>query len=126
MITTIKVPSPVSKSDEVRILTELAAGLGQYSYCGPWLASVAQEVAKDIANDFCPVPSVALARACVVDAQTEAAAVIRSARLEADRIVNEAKAHAAIIRQKSDERTQYARGSLLSAIETARRSLVVA
>ena len=123
MITTIKVPSPVSKSDEVRILNELAAGLGQYSYCGPWLASVAQEVAKDIANDFSPVPSVASARACVVDAQTEASAVIREARLEADRIICEAKGQAAAIRRKADEEKQYVRGSLLQSLDSARKAL---
>lgn len=47
-----------TKFEEIALLRQTAAELGKDSYCGAWLAEVADHVEKDIAADLPPVPSV--------------------------------------------------------------------
>lgn len=89
----------MTKSQEIEILLETAAKLGKNSYCGPWLASVAEEVRSEIRSDFMPSPSITLTiKACerrIANAKAEAEIIINGAykqsetiRQERARIVN--------------------------------------
>lgn len=72
-----------TKAEEIALLRQTAAQLGKDSYCGPWLAEVADQVEKDIAADLPPVPSVdAWRRFCAemqADAKDRADGLIASA-----------------------------------------------
>lgn len=84
----------MNKSEEIMLLRDLALRLGANSYCGPWLASVADEVEQQVRGDFFPTPTIAgTTRAC----QNMIIAAAASARqIEADARVKSERMHKAI------------------------------
>lgn len=81
----------MTKSHEIQALRKLAADLGPASYCGPWLASVADEVEQQVRSDFFPTPSIASTQAkctaMLVEAAETAAQVEVDARTKADKMI---------------------------------------
>lgn len=61
-----------TKAEEIELLKRTAAELGPDSYCGAWLAEVADHVERDIAADLPPVPSVDAWRRYCVEMQADA------------------------------------------------------
>lgn len=89
----------MTKSQEIEILLEAAAKLGNNSYCGPWLAGIAEEVRSEIRSDFMPSPSITqtvkLCEGRIAEAKAAAETIIRAAhntsetiRQDRARIVN--------------------------------------
>lgn len=79
------------KSEEIALLRAVAAKLGPNSYCGPWLASVADEVERDIHSDFFPLMSIASTKlTCdkmLEFARSTAADIEAAARTNADKAI---------------------------------------
>ena len=61
-----------TKQEEIDLLRQTAAELGKDSYCGPWLAEVADHVESDIRADMLPVPTVGAWRRYCGEMQAEA------------------------------------------------------
>ena len=89
----------MNKAQEIEVLREAIAKLGRSSYCGPWLASVIEEVESEIRSDYFASPSVAqtikICDARVAEAKATAESIIRAAhhtsesiRQDRARIVN--------------------------------------
>lgn len=73
----------MTKNQEIEILLQASAKLGDDSYCGPWLAGVAEEVRSEIRSDFMPSPSLWATEARCKD-------LLAVAKLEADKLVQDA------------------------------------
>jgi hypothetical protein len=77
------------KAEELGILDRAIAQLGRDSYLGPWLASVRDEVERDIRSDFSPMsdlPRAAYARGATIRADAiEEAKATTCASMEAGR-----------------------------------------
>lgn len=89
------------KSEEIALLRGIAAKLGPNSYCGPWLASVADEVEQQVRSDFFPTPTLAGTRKdceeMIALAKDKAEQIEADARTEGIKIVKTAKERAATI-----------------------------
>lgn len=86
----------MTKQAELEILRDAVAKLGPDSYCGPWLASVLQEVERDMRCDILPAATMGdTAKQCaelVKVAEERAAEIVRNAEGRADLIVAAAEA----------------------------------
>jgi cell division septum initiation protein DivIVA len=83
------------KSVEISMLRAFAAKLGQNSYCGPWLNSIADEVESQLASDFFPAPTLAGTRKDCDDmlalAKDKATQIEADAQAKADRLMKSAE-----------------------------------
>ena len=61
-----------TKQEEIDLLRQTAAELGKDSYCGGWLAEVADQVESDIREDMLPVPTTGAWRRYCAEMQAEA------------------------------------------------------
>lgn len=79
----------MNKSEELAILRNTIRKLGPNSYCGPWLASVADEVEREVRGDFFPTPSIAATQQTCDEmlkfARSTAADIEAAARAKAER-----------------------------------------
>jgi len=90
--------NPMTKSEEIQILTQCADSLGSDSYCGAWLREQIPFIESDIRSDFAPgiLASASIqdcARRCAemrADAMRERTKIIQDARDEAERIMENA------------------------------------
>lgn len=77
-----------TKNDEIALLRECAAKLGNNSYCGPWLAQVLPEIEAAIRSDFMPQVSLAetatLCRERIAQAEEQAARILADAKARAE------------------------------------------
>lgn len=93
------------KAEEIQMLREVAKVLGPNSYCGPWLASVADEVEYEVRSDFFPTPSIAATRKecenLKADAIAEAGMIEAVAREKANKIASDADDRASRIRDRA-------------------------
>ena len=95
----------MNKTSELAILAGAITALGNDSYLGPWLASIAGEVERDIRSDFSPSPTIGgTVAACarlekeaaarceekIARAEKQAAEEIRLARVRAEGILSRA------------------------------------
>lgn len=91
----------MNKSQELVILRYAIHKLGPDSYCGPWLASVADEVEQQVRGDFFPTPSIAATQircdVLVEEANQLAKQIEADARAKGIKIVKTAKERAATI-----------------------------
>jgi hypothetical protein len=86
--------NPMTKSDEIQILTQCADSLGSDSYCGAWLREQIPFIESDIRSDIEPgvLASASIqdcARRCVAmreKVMEERDIILASARKEADQI----------------------------------------
>lgn len=85
----------MTKAQEIDLLRSVAAQFGPHSYCGPWLESIADEVAGDMRNDFPPAPTVHgtrdLCARMISVAQEEAARIVADAESKAQGIMDRAE-----------------------------------
>lgn len=100
-----------TKSEEIALLRRTAAELGKDSYCGAWLAEVADHVERDIAADLPPVPSVDAWRRYCLEMQAEA-------KDRADGIISAAMDKARDREAKACREVEAAASSLRAALRT--------
>ncbi len=102
----------MTKSEEIAFLRAVATKLGQHSYCGPWLASVADEVEQQVRGDFFPSPSIKATQAtcaAMVTRSTEIAQQIESdARTKGDRMIREVEDRISGIKSRTRIKLQLA------------------
>lgn len=92
----------MTKNEELQILREAAAKLGQDSYCGPWLTVAIPIIERDIRSDNPPDP---------LTIKQYAAQILR----EADDVLRRAKAEADITVKAAMQQKDEARQIRLSA-----------
>jgi hypothetical protein len=86
--------NPMTKSEEIQILTAAADSLGSDSYCGAWLREQIPFIESDIRSDFAPgVLTSASIQDCAAkclsmraEAVAESKRILADARKEADQI----------------------------------------
>ena len=81
----------MNKQEELAILQKAASDLGRDSYLGPWLASIIDELGRDLESDFVPVITLAEARQraeyVAAKSRNEAEAHFKKVGLEADQVL---------------------------------------
>ena len=105
----------LSKSDEIQILRETIAKLGQNSYCGPWLAEQLPSIESAITSDY-PPEAYALS---IHEARVHCEKLISQANDEAAAIEKRAKADAEKLRESACKFNESIRADLKRSIESA-------
>ena len=90
-----KKTNPMSKSEEIQILTAAADQLGHDSYCGSWLREQITFIESDIRSDIAPG---ILASASISDCMRLCAEMRVKAIEERDKILSDARKEADLIR----------------------------
>jgi cell division septum initiation protein DivIVA len=95
----------MTKQRELEILAGAISELGNDSYCGPWLASVAGEVEMEIRSDYLPSLTMSATKAAsdalIVEAREAADKIIAEAKLQAAQVVNDATDYVVRLRQRT-------------------------
>lgn len=95
----------MNKSEEIELLREVADKLGPNSYCGPWLASVADGVEIEIRGDFFPTPTLAGTRKdceeMVALAKDKAEQIEADARTKGDKMLREVENRISLIKDRA-------------------------
>ena len=105
----------MTKSDEIQILRETIAKLGQNSYPGPWLADQLPSIESAITSDYPPEVYVL----SIVAARRQADEIISNAKDEADAIEKRAKIEAEKLREAACKFNESIRSDLKRSIESA-------
>ena len=105
----------MTKSDEVQILRETIAKLGQNSYCGAWLADQLPSIESAITSDY-PPETYALS---IHEARIHCEKIIGQANDEAATIEKRAKFEAEKLRESACKFNESIRSDLKRSIESA-------
>ena len=105
----------MTKSQELQILRETIAKLGQNSYCGAWLADQLPSIESAIASDY-PPETYALS---IHEARIHCEKIIGQANDEAAAIEKRAKAEAEKLRESACKFNESIRSDLKRSIESA-------
>ena len=105
----------MTKSQEIQIIREAIATLGQNSYCGPWLADQLPSIESAITSDYLPEAYAFSLREAHIHceklismAKEESAAIEKLAKIDADKI-----------RESACKFSESVRGDLKQSIESA-------
>jgi len=94
-----------TKSDEISILKEAVARLGQNSYCGPWLRDIIGQIEMEIRSDYPPSPSLVQAeRDCNILREltrAETHQMLASAQSQAKKILADAECSVRDLRERA-------------------------
>ena len=105
----------MTKSDEIQILRETIAKLGQNSYCGAWLADQLPSIESAITSDY-PPEAYALS---IHDARIHCEKLISQANEESATIEKRAKIEAEKLRESACKFNESIRSDLKRSIESA-------
>jgi hypothetical protein len=105
----------MNKSEEIQILREAIAKLGQNSYCGPWLTDQLPAIESAITSDY-PPEAYAFS---IQGARIHCEKLIRAANEESAAIERRAKSEAEKIRDAACKFSESIRSGLKRDIESA-------
>jgi plasmid stabilization system protein ParE len=105
----------MTKSQELQILRETIAKLGQNSYCGAWLADQLPSIESSITSDY-PPETYALS---IHEARIHCEKIISQAKDESAAIEKRAKADAEKLRETACKFNESIREDLKRSIESA-------
>ena len=105
----------MTKSQEIQIIREAIAKLGQNSYCGPWLADQLPSIESALASDY-PPETYALS---IREARTHCEKLISQAKDESAAIEKRAKSDAEKLRESACKFNESIRADLKRSIESA-------
>ena len=107
----------MTKDQELAIVDQVIAQLGDQSYLGPWLASIRPELEASIRSDFNPAPYLP------AEAERRGRVIIRDAALRADQIVTQARQTIAAEHTVAQNQTAGARARARRHLETIAEGL---
>ena len=105
----------MTKSQEIEILRDTIARLGQNSYCGAWLADQLPSIESAIASDYLPE----VYALSISEARIHCEKIIGQANDEAAAIEKRAKSEAEKIREAACKFSESIRSGLKREIESA-------
>jgi len=105
----------MTKSQEIQIIREAIAKLGQNSYCGPWLADQLPAIESAITSDYPPEAYAFSIR----EANIHSEKIIKLATDEAVAIEKRAKIEAEKLREAACQFNESIRADLKRSIESA-------
>lgn len=106
----------MTKDQELAILSKAASDLGSASYLGDWIASITDELERDLRSDFIPVLTLS-------EARRRADNVLAEAHAKAEQIRQEAQREADKVKQDAIDSSRRVRAALRHDLQQALNNL---